>query len=51
VRAQKASAIRRDISPGDVLNLIGAVFRAAPADQWRRHVEIVLDGLQPPKPV
>jgi AcrR family transcriptional regulator len=51
VRAQKASAIRPDISPADVLNLIGAVFRAAPADQWRRHVEIVLDGLRPSKPV
>jgi AcrR family transcriptional regulator len=51
VRAQKAGAIRRDISPGDVSNLIGAVFGAAPADQWRRHVEIVLDGLRPPKPV
>jgi AcrR family transcriptional regulator len=51
VRAQKAGAVRRDISPGDVSKLIGAVFGAAPADQWRPHVKIVLDGLRPPKPV
>jgi AcrR family transcriptional regulator len=51
VRAQKAGAVRPDISPGDVTQLIGAVFGAAPADQWRPHVEIVLDGLRPPKPV
>jgi AcrR family transcriptional regulator len=51
MRAQAAGAVRRDISPGDVLNLIGAVIAAAPADQWRRHIEVVLDGLRPPAPV
>jgi AcrR family transcriptional regulator len=49
IRAQQAGAIRRDISPGDVPSLIGAVMTAAPPDQWRRHMQVVLDGLRPPK--
>lgn len=51
IRAQKAGAIRRDISCGDVPTLIGAVMTAAPPDHWRSHMEVVLDGLRPPKPV
>jgi hypothetical protein len=47
VRAQNAGAVRRDISPSDIQSLLGAVLTAAPADQWRRHVEVVLDGLRP----
>lgn len=48
VRAQKAGTVRRDISASDVPAMLGAVLAAAPADQWRRHVEVVLDGLRPP---
>jgi AcrR family transcriptional regulator len=48
LRAQEAGAVRDDISPDDVRNLFGAVMAAAPAEQWRRHVGIVLDGLRPP---
>lgn len=47
-RAQKAGAVRRDVNPSDIPALFGAVLAAAPADQWRRHVEVVLDGLRPP---
>jgi AcrR family transcriptional regulator len=50
VRAQEAGAVRRDIDPADVPTLIGAVMAAAPADDWRPLIEVVLDGLRPPKP-
>jgi AcrR family transcriptional regulator len=46
-RAQNAGAVRRDMSPGEIPNLISAVMTAAPPDQWRRHMEVVLDGLRP----
>jgi AcrR family transcriptional regulator len=49
-RAQEAGAIRSDLSPADVPTLIGAVMTAAPADQWRPLIEVVLDGLRPPPP-
>jgi AcrR family transcriptional regulator len=48
-RAQKAGAVRSDMSPGDIPNLISAVMTAAPPGQWRRHMEVVLDGLRPPE--
>jgi AcrR family transcriptional regulator len=48
-RAQAAGAVRRDVTPGDVPTLVAAAVRAAPAGQWRRYVEVVLDGLRPPK--
>jgi AcrR family transcriptional regulator len=48
-RAQAAGAVRRDITAEDVPTLVAAAIRAAPADQWRRYVEVVLDGLRPPK--
>ena len=44
-RAQEAGAVRSDVSPADVPNLIGAAIRSAPAEQWRLYVEIVLAGL------
>jgi AcrR family transcriptional regulator len=47
-RAQKAGAIRRDLGAADISGLLKAVLVAAPQDQWRRHVEVVLDGLRPP---
>jgi AcrR family transcriptional regulator len=46
-RAQDAGAVRSDIEPGDVRSLLGAAIKAAPRDQWRRYVEVVLDGLRP----
>jgi AcrR family transcriptional regulator len=51
IRAQKAGAVRRDLSPSDVTSLIGAVMTSAPVDQWPRLVEVVLDGLRPPAPL
>ena len=47
-RAQEAGAIRHDVSPADVPNLIGAAIRSAPSDQRQLYVEIVLAGLRPP---
>lgn len=47
-RAQAAGALRLDIGAHDVPALVGAAIRAAPPDQWRRYVEVVLDGLRPP---
>jgi len=29
--------------------LIGGAVKAAPPDQWRLYVGVVLDGLRPPK--
>ncbi len=48
-RAQAAGALRRDFDGRDVPLLVGAAIKAAPAGQWRRYVEVVLDGLRPPK--
>jgi AcrR family transcriptional regulator len=46
-RAQEAGAIRSDIPPEEVGELIRAAIRVAGRGQWRRNVQIVLDGLQP----
>ena len=46
-RAQQAGAVRTDIPAADVPELIRAAMRAAPPGEWRRNVQIVLDGLQP----
>jgi AcrR family transcriptional regulator len=48
-RAQKAGALRRDVAPADVQALIGGAMRAAPPEQWRLYVGVVLNGLRPPK--
>ena len=45
-RAQKAGAVRPDVKPGDVPILIRAALQSAPERQWRRYVEVVLDGLR-----
>ena len=45
-RAQRAGAVRADIKPRDVSALIRAALWAAPERQWRRYVEVVLDGLR-----
>jgi AcrR family transcriptional regulator len=44
-RAQEAGAVRRDVGPRDVSELVRAALTAAPPDEWRRYVEVVLDGL------
>jgi AcrR family transcriptional regulator len=46
VRAQQAGAVRADVAPGDVALLVRGVLQAAPADNWRPFVEVVLDGLR-----
>ena len=45
-RAQRSGALRRDIQPSDVAPLIRAALLAAPAGQWRRYLDVVLDGLR-----
>jgi AcrR family transcriptional regulator len=45
-RAQRAGALRRDVKPADVGPLIRAALLAAPAGQWRRYLDVVLDGLR-----
>jgi AcrR family transcriptional regulator len=47
-RAQEAGALRHDFDAQDVPTLVGAAIRVAPEGQWRRYVEVVLDGLRPP---
>jgi AcrR family transcriptional regulator len=47
-RAQDAGAVRNDLGPADVTNLIGAAIRSAPSEHWRPYLEVVLDGLRPP---
>jgi len=46
-RAQEAGAVRRDIPPDEVGELVRAAIRVAGRGDWRRNVQIVLDGLQP----
>ncbi|HEV8249836.1 MAG TPA: helix-turn-helix domain-containing protein [Gaiellaceae bacterium] len=46
-RAQQAGALRTDIPAREVPELIRAAMRAAAPGQWRRNVQVVLDGLRP----
>jgi AcrR family transcriptional regulator len=52
-RAQQAGALRQDISADDVSQLVGSAIQGAvdsdEPDLWRRYVEVVLDGLRPPR--
>jgi AcrR family transcriptional regulator len=52
-RAQEAGALRPDIAADDVSTLVGSAIRGASnspdPELWRRYVEVVLDGLRPPK--
>ena len=48
-RAQAAGAVRKDVTAADIEAMFGAVLRSAPPGQWRRYVEVVLDGLRPAK--
>jgi AcrR family transcriptional regulator len=44
-RAQRAGAVRPDIKPEDVPLLIRGALLSAPPGQWRRYLEVILDGL------
>jgi AcrR family transcriptional regulator len=52
-RAQEAGALRPDIAADDVSTLVGSAIRGAvdspDPELWRRYVEVVLDGLRPPR--
>jgi AcrR family transcriptional regulator len=45
-RAQRAGAVRDDVKPLDVQLLVRSALTSAPAGQWRRYLEVVLDGLR-----
>jgi len=45
-RAQQAGSLRRDVRPADVQLLVRSALTAAPPGQWRRYLEVVLDGLR-----
>ncbi|HZT85666.1 MAG TPA: TetR/AcrR family transcriptional regulator [Gaiellaceae bacterium] len=45
-RAQRAGAVRRDVKAEDVRLLVRSALTSAPPGQWRRYLEVVLDGLR-----
>jgi AcrR family transcriptional regulator len=45
-RAQRAGAVRTDLKPAEVAPLIRAALLAAPEGQWRRYLDVVLEGLR-----
>src|SRR5439155_21577785 len=45
-RAQAAGAVRRDVEPSDVQLLLRSALTSAPPGQWRRYLDVVLDGLR-----
>jgi AcrR family transcriptional regulator len=45
-RAQRAGAVRRDVKAEDVRLLVRSALTNAPAGQWRRYLDVVLDGLR-----
>ncbi len=45
-RAQLAGAVRADVEPRDVQLLVRSALTSAPAGQWRRYLDVVLDGLR-----
>lgn len=45
-RAQHAGAVRGDVKAMDVKLLVRSALTGAPAGQWRRYLEVVLDGLR-----
>lgn len=45
-RAQRAGALRKDLKPADIQRLIRSALTAAPTDQWRPYLSVVLDGLR-----
>jgi len=45
-RAQRAGALRKDVKPAQVGPFIRDALTAAPEGEWRRYLEVVLDGLR-----
>ena len=45
-RAQRAGAVRKDVRPEDVQLIVRSALTSAPAGQWRRYLDVVLDGLR-----
>ena len=45
-RAQRAGAVRKDIEPADVQLLVRSALTSAPEGQWRRYLDVILDGLR-----
>lgn len=45
-RAQGVGAVRRDVKPADVQLLVRSALTSAPPGQWRRYLDVVLDGLR-----
>lgn len=45
-RAQRAGAVRQDVKPADVQALVRSALTSAPAGEWRRYLDVVLDGLR-----
>ena len=45
-RAQRAGAVRRDVKAEDVRLLVRSALTSAPPGQWRRYLDVVLDGLR-----
>jgi AcrR family transcriptional regulator len=52
LRAREDGALRDDLTADDVGSLIGSVMQASTRpdrpDAWRRHIQIILDGLRSP---
>jgi AcrR family transcriptional regulator len=50
-RARRQGAIRRQVDARDIGALVGAAIQAAAhaerSDEWRRYVQVVVDGLRP----
>jgi hypothetical protein len=38
--------VRRDVKPADVQLLVRSALTSAPPGQWRRYLDVVLDGLR-----
>lgn len=45
-RAQKAGAVRKDVTPDAVQSLVRGALSSAPDGEWRCYVAVVLDGLR-----
>jgi AcrR family transcriptional regulator len=45
-RAQRAGAVRRDVKPEDVQLLVRSALTSAPAGEWRRYLDVIVDGLR-----
>jgi AcrR family transcriptional regulator len=46
LRAQQVGAVRADVEPVDVQLLVRSALTSAPEGQWRRYLDVVLDGLR-----